>query len=123
MITREQAERFAKEWIEAWNSHDLTRILAHYSDDFTMASPRIAVIANEPSGVLSGKSAIGAYWKKALALAPNLHFKLLGTFLGSNSIAIYYEGVRGPAIEVFSFNESGLVCEAAAHYVCAPLPQ
>jgi hypothetical protein len=29
MLTREQADRFAAAWIEAWNSHDLVRILAH----------------------------------------------------------------------------------------------
>ena len=26
MLTREQAEAFAHEWIEVWNSHDLDRI-------------------------------------------------------------------------------------------------
>jgi ketosteroid isomerase-like protein len=34
MLTQTTAEAFASEWIEAWNSHDLDRILAHYSDDF-----------------------------------------------------------------------------------------
>jgi hypothetical protein len=67
VITREQAQHFANEWIAAWNNHDRTRILSHYSDDFTMASPRIPAVANEPSGVLVGKQAIGAYWEKALA--------------------------------------------------------
>jgi hypothetical protein len=56
MITRELAERFAHEWIEAWNSHDLERILAHYSDDFVMSSPRIAVIAEECSRPRSSSS-------------------------------------------------------------------
>jgi len=116
MITREQADHFAKEWIDAWNSHDLSRILAHYCDDFSMASPRIAVIANEPTGILSGKNSVSAYWHKALALAPDLHFKLIGTFVGSNSVVIHYQGVRGPAMEVFFFNEAGLVQQAAAHY-------
>ena len=116
-MTREQAEHFANDWIAAWNSHDLTRILAHYSDDFTMSSPRIAIVANEPSGVLVGKQAIGVYWEKALALAPTLHFKLQATYVGANSVALHYEGARGPAIEVFFFNDAGLVCRAAAHYV------
>lgn len=117
MISREQADHFAHEWVQAWNSHDLERILAHYSDDFTMASPRIAVVAQEPSGVLHGKQAIAAYWAKALSLAPNLKFKLHATYVGADSVALHYEGVRGPAIEVFFFNEAGLVIRAAAHYV------
>ena len=62
------ARRFAAEWIEAWNAHDLERILAHYADDFEMASPVIVQVAGEPSGVLRGKANVAAYWTKALAL-------------------------------------------------------
>ena len=117
MITREQANHFAKEWIEAWNSHDLDRILAHYSEDFTMASPRIAVIAQEPSGILRGKAAVARYWAQALALTPALEFKWIATFIGADSVAVHYQGPRGPAIEVFFFDDSGLVNNAAAHYL------
>lgn len=104
MITREQADQFAHEWIEAWNSHDLDRILEHYSEDFTMASPRIAAVAQEPSGILNGKPAVASYWAKALQLAPELRFRLLATFVGADSVAIHYEGVRGPAVEVGQCN-------------------
>jgi len=117
VLTREQADKFAAEWVEAWNSHDLGRILSHYSDDFVMSSPRIAVVAEEPSGVLHGKAEVARYWEKALALAPNLHFELLSTFLGADSLAIHYKGMRGPAVEVFFFNPAGLVSRAAAHYL------
>jgi ketosteroid isomerase-like protein len=34
-------EHFANNWIDDWNSHDLSRILAHYNDDFEMLSPSI----------------------------------------------------------------------------------
>lgn len=117
MLTRERADAFAREWIEAWNSHDLDRILAHYSDDFVMSSPRIAVVAQEPSGVLGGKFAVARYWEKALALAPDLHFELVSTFVGADSIAIHYRGPQGPRVEVFFFNRAGQVCRAAAHYL------
>ena len=116
MLTREFAEHFARDWIESWNSHDLARILSHYSDDFTMSSPRIAVVANEPSGVLKGKAVIGEYWRKALQLAPSLRFEFIATYVGSDSVALHYNGPRGPAIEVFFFNEQGQVMKAAAHY-------
>lgn len=32
------------------------------------------------------------------------------------SIALHYQGVRGPAVEVFFFDDAGLVSRAAAHY-------
>ncbi|MEI8304359.1 MAG: nuclear transport factor 2 family protein [Burkholderiales bacterium] len=116
MISQMQAEHFAHEWIEAWNSHDLSRILAHYRDDFTMSSPRIAALGYAACGVLHGKPAVAAYWTRALELAPSLRFELLAVFAGSDSVAIHYQGARGPAIEVFFFDQSGQVCRAAAHY-------
>ena len=64
------AERFAKEWIAAWNSHDLDRILAHYEDDFEMSSPFIRLIAGEAAGKLRGKATIGAYWPKRCKKSP-----------------------------------------------------
>ncbi|MDD2829249.1 MAG: hypothetical protein PHW18_06710 [Sulfuricurvum sp.] len=33
MIDTAFAERFAHEWVEAWNSHDLSAVLSYYSDD------------------------------------------------------------------------------------------
>jgi ketosteroid isomerase-like protein len=49
MLDKAFAENFAAEWIAAWNSHDLDRVLSHYAGDFEMSSPIIAQIAGEPS--------------------------------------------------------------------------
>ncbi len=111
------AEKFAKEWVEAWNAHDLPRVLAHYSDDFEMSSPVITQVTGHPDGRLQGKEAIGAYWAKALALFPNLKFEPICTLLGVNSLVIHYYGATGKRVaEVFHFNEAGLVDRAHAHY-------
>ena len=67
MIDKKFAEHFARDWIDSWNSHDLDRVLSHYSDQFEMSSPVIIQIAGEPSGTLKGKDAVGAYWAKALS--------------------------------------------------------
>jgi hypothetical protein len=116
MISTEHADRFGREWIEAWNSRDLGRILAHYGADLVMASPYIAAIGVESSGVLKGKSAVADYWKKALARFPELHFELIAVFAGADSVAIHYTGVRGPVIEVLFFGPDGRIDRAVAHY-------
>jgi ketosteroid isomerase-like protein len=117
VITRDFAERFADEWIAAWNAHDLERVLSHYDDDFEMASPRIVDIAGEPSGVLRGKENIRSYWAKALRLNADLRFEQIGVFAGSQSVAIHYRNQAGRlAVEVFEFASSGRVARAAAHY-------
>jgi len=111
------AEHFANDWINSWNSHDLQRILSHYAEDFEMSSPVIIQLANEPSGTLRGKTAVGDYWTKALQLIPDLHFELITTLVGVNSITLYYQGARGRlAAEVFHFNQDQKVTKAFAHY-------
>jgi len=49
------AREFAAEWIAAWNSHDLDRILEHYSDDFEITTPMIKMAMGVDTGCLKGK--------------------------------------------------------------------
>lgn len=117
MLDNTFVNHFAADWIDSWNKHDLERVLSHYSDDFEMTSPVIIKVAGEPSGTLKGKQAVGAYWAKALQLFPGLHFELVAALAGVNSITLYYNGVSGPAAEVFHFNQDGKVARAYAHYL------
>ena len=115
-MNAQAANEFANHWIESWNSHDLERILSHYTDDFEMSSPVIISSMNEPSGKLKGKESIRAYWSKALATYPNLRFEKLHVLVGVGSVTIIYNGVRGLSAEVFHFNEQAKVRAAYAHY-------
>ena len=111
------AERFAADWIDSWNAHDLDRVLSHYADDFEMSSPAIIQVVSEPSGTLRGKAAVGAYWAKALELIPDLHFELISVLVGVTSITLYYKGARGRlAAEAFHFDTDQKVSRAFAHY-------
>ena len=120
MISQQFAEQFAREWIEAWNAHDLPRILEHYEDDFEMSSAVIIQIAGELSGKLRGKAAVGAYWMKALKALPTLHFDLRDIVIGVDSLVLVYQGHRGLSAEVFHFAPNGKVARAFAHYVKPP---
>ncbi|MFT3800719.1 MAG: nuclear transport factor 2 family protein [Burkholderiaceae bacterium] len=118
MIDRNFAEAFAAEWIAAWNSHDLDRILSHYSDDFQFSSPFIAIVANEPSGILRGSEAVRAYWRRALDRRPELHFELISLLVGVTSIVIHYGRDDGRiGAEHFEFDHAGKVVRSSAHYV------
>jgi hypothetical protein len=116
MIDKSFAEHFAADWIDSWNHHDLHHILSHYTDEFEMTSPVIIQVAEEPSETLKGKDAVGAYWAKALKQIPDLHFELISTLIGVDSITLYYKGARGMAAEVFHFGPDGKVERAYAHY-------
>lgn len=116
MLTKAFAEQFAAEWIDAWNSHDLERILSHYTEDFEMSSPVIVQVMGERSGMLKGKDGVRTYWAQALARNPGLRFELLTTLVGVSSVTLYYNGARGLSAEVFHFDEAGKVKQAFAHY-------
>ena len=116
-MNNELASRFTSEWLQAWNEHDLDRVLSHYSDDFEMFSPVIVQVTGNQEGRLQGKQAVARYWAKALAIFPNLHFTHICTLVGVNSLVIHYLGATGKRVaEVFQFNAQGLVIRAHAHY-------
>lgn len=113
----EQANALAQSWIAAWNAHDLSRILAHYSDDFEMTSSYIVQITGEPSGTLCGKAAVGAYWAKALEKFPDLQFEPQQLLYSPTSVTLVYLSNRsGLAAEVFFVNADGKIHKAVAHY-------
>jgi ketosteroid isomerase-like protein len=116
MMEKGFAASFAGDWIAAWNSHDLDRVLAHYEDDFEMSSPIIPALVGEPSGKLRGKAAVGAYWAKALQKLPDLRFELVAALAGVDSVTVTYKGHRGLSAEVLHFGPSGKVRAAFAHY-------
>ena len=114
------ARQFTREWIEAWNAHDLDAVLAHYADDFTMSSPFIVQLAGVASGTLRGKENVRRYWEAGLQRFPELTFEPIATFEGAGGLAIHYKGPNGRlSVEVFRFDAQGLVTEAAAYYQSA----
>lgn len=68
-------ERFARDWVAAWNRSDAEAVLAHCADDVVFVSALAAKVAGNPE--VRGKSALRAYWTKALAsLSAPLQFQL-----------------------------------------------
>src|SRR6478736_3850670 len=82
---------FGREWVAAWNSHDLERVLALYAEDSEMTSDRIPALGFDASGTLRGKERLRAYWGTALEMLPNLHFDLIDTYLSPDSIVVFYQ--------------------------------
>ena len=111
------SEKFAKDWIDSWNSHNLNDILNHYSEEIEITTPMIKLAGGIESGTLKGKEAVGEYWKKALAKIPDLKFELIDITESVESIALYYKSVMNKkAIEVMFFDKNGKVNKMIAHY-------
>jgi hypothetical protein len=116
-MTTERAESFSRDWIAAWNAHDLDRILSHYSDDVVFSSPFAVELAGAEDGIVRGTSELRTYFARGLQAYPDLYFELIASLAGANSVALYYRSVGGrEAIEVMELDSSGLVCRVIVHY-------
>jgi len=109
---------FGREWIAAWNSHDLERVLSLYADDSEMTSDKIQALGFESLGTLSGKAKLRMYWGKALTLLPNLHFDLIDTYVSPNSVVVFYRNERGAKIcEYLRLNAEGKIVQGSANHL------
>jgi ketosteroid isomerase-like protein len=117
MIDADNASTFAREWVKAWNDHDLEAILAHYAEDVVFHSPRIRLVTGRDVASLTGKAALRDYWGKALSLARDLYFEVDQVFAGSDAVTIVYTNHRQQAVaETFVFGADGKVARSVATY-------
>lgn len=117
MLTEAEALQFASDWVRAWNAHDLDAIMSHYSQNVVLTSPAAAKLLNDPSGTVSGKEALRAYFKRGLEAYPNLTFELLDVMAGLSSIVLYYLNQKGTkTAEFMEFGANQKVARVVANY-------
>lgn len=112
------AQKFSQEWVNAWNSHDLERILEHYSDSFTIESPLALMRFPESEGTLKGKENVRKYWRLGLDKNPDLNFQILDVLIGVNGLSIYYKNTstHKRVVENMFFDQEMKVEKAVVNY-------
>lgn len=106
-------DTFAQEWEANWNSHDLDRIMGHYSDDIVFRSRK--AFAHLGLGELRGKNQLRDYWFAALKSQPDLRFEVQNVLGGHNmAVIIYLNHRKVLAAETVYFDETGMVVLASA---------
>ena len=117
MVTVASATSLANDWIDAWNAHDLDRVMAHYAEEIEFSSPFIVKLLNESAGTVRGRAALRAYFARGLAAYPDLKFDLLAVAAGVDSVVLHYRSVNHlEAFEVMVLDRAGRVCRVLAHY-------
>jgi ketosteroid isomerase-like protein len=107
-----------RQWIAAWNSRDLERVLLLYAEDSEMTSDRIPALGFDSSGTLRGKEALRMYWGKALTLIPNLQFELIDTYVSPDSVVVFYQNERGAKIcEYLRLDADGKIRQGSANHL------
>jgi hypothetical protein len=117
MLTEDKARTLAAHWIQAWNSHDLEAILSHYGENVVLVSPVAAKLLNDPAGMVKGKGALRAYFKRGLDAYPNLRFELVDVLWGLSSVVLYYVNQKGTRTgEFMELDAKGEVIRVVANY-------
>lgn len=82
----------AHAWFEAFNSHNLEKLLSLYDDDAMHFSPKLKIKHPETNGYVTGKEALRTWWQEAFDTIPSLHYKV--TSLTSNPDRVFMEYIR-----------------------------
>jgi uncharacterized protein (TIGR02246 family) len=107
-----------RQWVEAWNSRDLERVLTLYSEDAEMTSAHIPALGFDASGTVRGKDSLRVHWSKALAMIANLHVTLIDTYVSPDSVVVFYENERGNRIcEYLRLDDAGKIRQGSANHL------
>jgi ketosteroid isomerase-like protein len=98
---------FAEEWIAAWNSHDLERILSHYASDIVFTSPRAAVRLPHTRGTVRGIEQLREYWAPLAQVRPQLKFTLEQVLETVDGCTILYWDENGLLVAETMLMEAG----------------
>ncbi len=87
----------ATKWFEAFNEHDLEKLLSLYHDEAQHYSPKLKIRQPETNGMVSGKPALRAWWQDAFDRLPTLNY--IPASLTANNDRVFMEYTRKVAGE------------------------
>jgi hypothetical protein len=88
--SRARKAAMAREWIAAWNAHDVEAVLRHYSDGAVLVSEGVKSRLGRADGLLRGKDELREYFRMGLVQDPQLHFELETVFFSPTGYAVAY---------------------------------
>jgi limonene-1,2-epoxide hydrolase len=91
-MTSQKNLSIAHSWFEAFNTHNLDKLLSLYDDEAEHFSPKLKVRHPETNGLVTGKNALHNWWKDAFDRLPTLHYKV--TSLTADSDRVFMEYIR-----------------------------
>jgi ketosteroid isomerase-like protein len=107
-MEKKKLTRLVRDWLNAWNSRDIDRLMDHYHEDIEFTSPTVIKRWNNPSGKLIGKEALRKHFMKGFEQANHIQFELLGILEGIDGfILVYRKEMQGMGADLVTLNEMG----------------
>ncbi len=82
----------ALDWFEAFNAHDLEKLLALYHDDAEHYSPKLKLREPPTKGLIKGKQALRSWWRDSFDRLPTLNYEVIS--LTANEQRVFMEYIR-----------------------------
>jgi hypothetical protein len=96
-MTPQIIESVSLKWFEAFNTHDLEKLISLYHNDASHFSPKLKIRKPDTNGLVIGKNALRDWWQDAFDRLPTLHYSV--TTLTANNERVFMEYVRKVADE------------------------
>jgi ketosteroid isomerase-like protein len=114
----EKVQSLVEDWIDAWNSRDLDRIMRHYAPSVVFEASTVVHRWGRPDGTLRGVDELREHFRKGLEIAPNLHFELEEVFTAPSGYAAFYRRDNGNRVlDVVEMDNSSKATKVKAFYL------
>jgi hypothetical protein len=77
-------------WFEAFNAHNLEKLLELYHDHAQHYSPRLKIRQPETNGLIKGKAALRGWWQDAFDRLPTLRYEVLNIITHDQQVFMEY---------------------------------
>lgn len=80
----------AHQWFDAFNEHDLEKLLSLYAGGAKHYSPKLKLRQPETNGLIAGKDALRSWWQDSFDRLPSLRYRLTKFIADDSSIFMEY---------------------------------
>lgn len=91
-MSAQNNKQIALKWFEAFNAHDLEKLLSLYDDNAQHFSPKLKVRKPETQGLIKGKDALREWWQDAFGRLPSLQYEVIK--LTADEEQVFMEYIR-----------------------------
>ena len=86
----ESNKEIALKWINAFNEHDIEKLLKLYAEDAIHLSPKLKIREHQTNGLIKGKSLLRSWWADAFARLPLLQYQLQNLIITDEQVLMEY---------------------------------
>lgn len=120
MLNISTNKQIAHDWIDAFNSRDLEKLLALYDDAAVHFSPKLKALEPDTEGWVAGKTAMRAWWSGAFKRLQTLQYNVQHLIVDDHTVVIeYMRKAHGEAdmmvAEVFEIVDGKIVRSRVYH--------